>query len=219
MAQLAEQKRENPAGLRQTALRLEYFTVGYNFLEGIFSVGLGILASSVALIGFGLDSGIEVLSALVLLWRLTRKEESNEHAERLERRAVLFVGLSFMVLAIYIGWQAIEKLLNQAQPEASWAGIALTFTSLLVMPWLAFRKKKVAAQIKSRALAADATETMACVWLSVVTLGGLLLNALFGWWWADPVASLGIVFFLVKEGWEGIQVGTGREELDCCADD
>lgn len=205
--------------LRRRALRLEYFTVGYNLLEGIVSVALGLLAGSVALVGFGLDSGVEVLSALVLLWRLTRKEETDEQAERLERRAVLFVGFSFWILAAYIGWEAVSKLVGQERPEASWGGIILAVASLMIMPFLAQQKKKVATQLNSRALAADAVETLACSWLSVVLLGGLLLNAFFGWWWADPVASLGIVLFLLKEGWEGVQVGTGREEIDCCADD
>jgi divalent metal cation (Fe/Co/Zn/Cd) transporter len=136
----------------------------------------------------------------------------------LERRAVLLVGISFVLLAAYISWEAVSKLLSQEQPQVSWSGIGLAALSLVVMPLLAARKKRVALQLNSRALAADATETLTCSWLSAVLLGGLLLNALFGWWWADPVASLGIVLFLLKEGWEGIQVGRGKEALDCCGD-
>lgn len=212
-------KTEDISSLRKRGLRLEYLTVGYNLFEGVGAVGLGLLANSIALVGFGLDSGVEVLSAFVLIWRLTREEETNEQAQKSERRAVLFVGLSFIVLAVYIGWEAVSKLLGGERPEVSWGGIALSIGSLIVMPWLGIQKKKVAAQLESRALAADAVETFSCVGLSAVVLGGLLLNTLFGWWWADPIASLGIVVFLIKEGWEGIQVGTGREELDGCADD
>ncbi len=148
------------ATLQRRALRLEYFTVGYNLLEGIISVGLGIVAGSVALIGFGLDSGVEVLSALVLLWRLTRQAETDEQAERLERRAVLFVGVSFFILAAYVGWQAVDKIISQERPAVSWGGIVLALASVIIMPWLAAQKKKVALIMNSRALLADSTETL-----------------------------------------------------------
>ncbi len=203
--------------LRKRALRLEIFTVGYNLLEGIFSILLGVVAASVALISFGLDSGIEVLAALVLLWRLTRKENDAAHARQLERRAVLLVGISFLVLALYIIWEATSKIIGEAEPQTSWGGILLAVSSLIVMPLLAARKKKVAASLKSWSLASEATQTSLCAYLSAVLLGGLLLNALLGWWWADPLASLVIVALMVKEGWDNIQVGLGRKEGSCCS--
>jgi divalent metal cation (Fe/Co/Zn/Cd) transporter len=202
--------------LHRRAVRLELFTVGYNTLEGIISVLLGLLAGSVALVGFGLDSAVEVLSGLVILWRFTRKERDAEHAERLERRSVLLVGLSFFVLAAYVGWEAVTKVFGQEQAEASWGGIALAILSLLIMPWLARQKKRTAFQLNSRSLSSDATQTSLCAYLSAVLLVGLVLNALFGWWWADPVVSLGIVGWMVKEGWENIEVARGRKEGGCC---
>jgi divalent metal cation (Fe/Co/Zn/Cd) transporter len=206
---------ENTTRLRRQALRLEWFTIGYNVLEGLVALVLGGIASSIALVGFGLDSGVEVLAAVVLLWRLTRKERDEEHAARLERRAVLLVGLSFWVLGTYISWQSIDKLLSGEQPQVSWGGIGLALLSLLVMPWLARQKRKVAVQLDSRALSSESAQTEICAYLSAVLLGGLLLNALFGWWWADPVVSLGIVALMLKEGWENIEVWRGRKECGC----
>jgi divalent metal cation (Fe/Co/Zn/Cd) transporter len=203
--------------LRRKALGLAWFTVVYNFIEGLIAVSLGTVADSIALVGFGLDSGVEVLAALVIVWRFTRIEKDANHAEKLEKRAVLLVGISFFVLAFYIGWQSISKLLVAHEPEASLGGIILAVTSLIVMPVLAAEKRKVAVKLNSRSLASESTQTQMCSYLSAVLLLGLTLNLLFSWWWADPTASLVIVVMMVKEGWENVEVVRGRKEGGCCS--
>ncbi len=198
----------------QKALVCEYFTVGWNVVEGIVAIVAGILAGSIALIGFGLDSYIEVASGLVLIWRL-RKHGFNEASDEevAEKRAVLFVGTTFFLLALYVTYESGRKLLLQERPEESLIGIILAAVSLIVMPVLAAYKKRIAAEINSRALRADALETLACSYLSLTLLVGLGANALFGWWWADPVAALAMVYFLLREGTEAIREGwEGRME-------
>ena len=198
--------REDGAGMRRKALFLEYFTVGWNVLEGVIAITAGVLAGSIALVGFGLDSYIEVASGAVLIWRL-RKHEDEEEEEKAEKRAVLVVGITFLALALYVIYESTKKLILQESPAESLVGILLAIVSLIVMPVLAWQKKKVAAEIHSRALAADTLETLACSYLSFTLLLGLGLNAFLGWWWADPLAALAMVFFLVREGWEAIEEG------------
>lgn len=196
--------------MRQKALYLEYFTVGWNVLEGVIAVTAGILAGSIALVGFGLDSYIEVASAIVLIWRL-RKQGDEEDEEQAEQRAVLVVGVTFVALALYVTYESVTKLIFHEQPAESLIGILLAIVSLIVMPVLAWQKRKVAVQIQSRALAADAVETLACSYLSLALLAGLGLNAWLGWWWTDPLAGLAMVIFLLREGWEAIQEGWGAQ--------
>lgn len=189
----------------QRALLAEYFTVGWNVLEGIIAIAAGIVAGSIALVGFGLDSYIEVASGLVLIWRLRKHGFSDEEEEEAaEKKAVFFVGVTFFLLAIYVTYESGRRLLLQEHPEESLIGIILAIVSLIVMPFLALYKKKIATEINSRALRADALETLACSYLSLTLVVGLGANALFGWWWADPLAALAMVYFLVKEGWEAI---------------
>jgi cation diffusion facilitator family transporter len=197
--------------MRQKALRLEYFTVGWNVLEGVIAITAGILAGSIALVGFGFDSYIEVASGAVLIWRL-RKHEDEEEEEKAEKRAILLVGVTFLALALYVSYESIKKLIVQEPPAESLIGVLLAIVSLIVMPLLAWQKRKVAAQIQSRALAADALETLVCSYLSLTLLVGLGLNAWLGWWWADPLAALVMVFFLVREGWEAIEEGRQAPE-------
>jgi len=195
------------------ALLSEYFTVGWNVIEGVVAIASGVIAGSIALVGFGLDSYIEVASGLVLIWRLRKHgftEEEEEEAA--EKRAVLFVGVTFLLLAVYVIYESGKKLFFQERPEESLIGIILAFLSLIVMPLLAVYKKKIAAEINSRALRADALETLACSYLSLTLLLGLGANALFGWWWADPVAALGMVYFLINEGWEAIEESRSKIE-------
>ncbi len=200
------------------ALGLEYLTVGWNVVEGAIGVTAALAAGSVALLGFGLDSFIECASGLVLVWRLRAEHGARDggaapdHAaiERLDRRAHRLVGVSLFLLAAWVAGHALWSLVRGERPEPSVVGIALTAISLGVMVWLARAKRRAAARLGSRALAADAFQTTACWWLSLVTLGGIGLNALFGWWWADPVAALGMTFFLVREGreaWKGEECG------------
>jgi len=194
--------------------RLEYFTILYNSLEGVIAITAGALAGSIALVGFGFDSVIEVTSGAALLWRLNADADvgRRESAEKITLRVV---GLSFLALALYVAYDSIKSLITQEPPEESVPGIALAVISLLVMPLLARAKRKVAAAIKSGALKADAKQTELCTYLSAILLGGLLLNALFGWWWADPVAALVMVPIIAKEGVEALRGEKCCDEGGC----
>lgn len=186
------------------ALRLEWLTVGWNVVEGLVGVGAALAAGSVALLGFGLDSFVETASGAILIWRLKaeRTAADPEEIERLDHRARRLVGVSLFLLAVYITADAAVSLWRGERPEASPVGIGLTILSLIVMVWLARAKRRTAAKLGSRALEADAIQTTACWWLSLITLAGVGLNTAFGWWWADPTAALGMTVFLVREGGE-----------------
>ncbi|UCD09120.1 MAG: cation diffusion facilitator family transporter [Dehalococcoidales bacterium] len=184
-------------------LYLEYINVTYNILEAIAAIIFGGLSNSIALIGFGLDSIVESLSGLVLIWRLRQHGKiSPELEEKIERRATRFVAVTFFVLGAYIAYESIDKLISSEIPEPSLPGIIIAIVSLLVMPFMAWLKYKTGKQINSRALVADSKETLACAFLSIALLLGLGLNYLFGFWQADPIVGILIVFFLFKEGWE-----------------
>jgi divalent metal cation (Fe/Co/Zn/Cd) transporter len=186
-------------------LRLEYLTVGWNIVEGVIAVGAGVAAGSIALIGFGIDSFVETISGAVLVWRLraeTVGDADEERIEYVERRASRLVGVSFLILAAYVAFEAIRSLAGQERPDASPIGIALTAVSIIVMLWLARTKRETGEALGSRALIADSHQTYACWYLSVTTLIGLSLNATLGLWWADPVAALVIAAFLVREARE-----------------
>lgn len=192
---------------------LEYLTVGWNSLEGVIAIGAGVIAGSVALVGFGLDSVIEVTSGAALLWRLHM--DAPERRERAEQVSLKIVGASFLALAAYVAFDALKSLIARDPPEASYVGIALAALSLVLMPVLARAKRKVAAKINSRALEADSRQTDICAYLSAVLLGGLILNALFGWWWADPVAALVMTPIIAKEGIEALRGETCCDEGAC----
>lgn len=194
----------------RNALRLEYFTIAWNVIEAVVAVGAGWIAGSIALVGFGLDSLIEVTSAAALVWRLRKSGNPDEELEA-ERTALRIVAYTFFALAAYITYQAGSILLRRAAPEESVVGIALAAVSLIVMPWLGFAKKKLARRIGSRALDADGTETLVCSYLSLTLLIGLGANALWGWWWADPLAALAIVAFVVHEGKEALEHSRGED--------
>ena len=194
------------------ALLSEYFTVAWNVLEGIVAIAAGIISGSIALVGFGVDSYIEVASGLFLIWRLRKHGFDDEDEEAAEKKAVFFVGVTFILLALYVIYESVKKLFFHEHPEESLVGIVLAIVSLIVMPLLASYKKKIAAEIRSRALRADALETLACSYLSLTLLLGLAANALFGWWWADPVAGLAMTPLIAWEGWQAL---TGRT---CCDD-
>jgi cation diffusion facilitator family transporter len=194
--------------LEARARRLSYFTVGYNLLEGLASVTAGAMAGSVALVGFGFDSFVESLSGGVLVWRFRERGELSAHErERIERRALKLVGYTFWVLGAYVLFEAGRKLLAGERPESSVAGIVITALSLVVMPLLYWAKRRTAAALESRSLRADAKQTLACVLLSVGVLCGLLLNAMAGWWQADPLIAAGIAFVLFREGRQTIREG------------
>ena len=180
--------------------RLEYFTLGWNLTEAAVAVGAGVFAGSIALIGFGVDSLIESLSGGILLWRL-QWTKTDESRERLAHR---LVGFSFFLLALYVAFEGAKSLLRHEKPETSVVGIVLSIVSLIVMPLLARAKRRVAAKIDSRALYADSRQTDICAYLSAILLGGLLLNVLFGWWWADPTAALCMLPLIFREGMEAV---------------
>lgn len=202
------------ARLLAAALRLEYLTVGWNIVEGLVSIWAALAAGSVALLAFGIDSFVETSSGLVLLWRLAaeRRARDREEIERLDARAHKLVGLSLFALAIWVSFDAAQTLWQREAPAVSPVGIAVTTLSIAVMMWLARAKRRVAAELESRALEADSFQTTACWWLSVVALAGMGLNALLGWWWADPAAALGMTYFLWREGG-----GAWRSERCGCA--
>jgi divalent metal cation (Fe/Co/Zn/Cd) transporter len=192
---------------QQSALRgkrLEYFTIGWNTLEGIVAVVAGASAGSISLVGFGIDSFIEVVSGVTLLWRMS--VDADVHGrERNERLAMKIVGSCFLALAVYIGYESIIGLIRRRVPESSLSGIILAVVALVVMPLLSRAKRRVGIQLGSAAMKADAKQATFCTYLSAILLAGLLLNTAFGIWWADPVAALIMVPIIANEGYEGLQ--------------
>lgn len=189
--------------LYKKGLLLEYFTVGYNVIEAAVSIAFGHIANSIALIGFGLDSVVESLSGMVLIWRLRQHGKiSEKEEEAAERKATKFVALTFFILGLYVLFQSVKKLIIKEIPEPSLPGIIIAFVSLVVMPLLSWQKLRTGHQIQSQALIADSKETLACFFLSGALLLGLGSNYLFGFWQADPAVGLIIVVFLFREGWE-----------------
>jgi divalent metal cation (Fe/Co/Zn/Cd) transporter len=201
---------ERPAAVLR-GRRLEYFTVVWNTLEGLIAVVAGVIAGSISLVGFGIDSFIEVTSGSVLLWRMAVDSDVHRR-ETNEKRALRIVGTCFLLLAAYITHESILDLWSKRAPEHSIAGIVLACVSLIVMPLLSRAKRKVGRALGSAAMHADAKQTEFCTYLSAILLAGLLLNILFGLWWADPVAALIMVPIIAKEGIEGLQ---GRACDEC----
>jgi divalent metal cation (Fe/Co/Zn/Cd) transporter len=191
--------------------RLEYFTIGWNTLEGLVAVIAGAAAGSISLVGFGIDSFIEVTSGSVLLWRMS--VDSDVHLrEANEKRALRFVGACFLLLAAYITYDSIVDLWSKRAPEHSIPGIVLACVSLVVMPLLSRAKRRVGRAMRSAAMHADAKQTEFCTYLSAILLVGLLLNAFLGWWWSDPLAALIMVPVITKEGMDGLR---GKACDDC----
>jgi divalent metal cation (Fe/Co/Zn/Cd) transporter len=188
--------------LHEKALWLSYFTVGYNILEGILSILAGSLAGSIALIGFGLDSFVESLSGSVMIWRFRKSGKiSEEEEEKVERRAARLIGYSFFILGAYVLYESCKKLYIHEVPNPSLLGIIVAIASLIVMPILFYQKYETGKAIGSRGLIADSKETLACVFLSIALLTGLLMNYLYGVWQADPIVGLFTVAFLMREGY------------------
>jgi cation diffusion facilitator family transporter len=200
--------------LHGRALWLEYFTIGWNVIEGVVAIGAGLLAGSVALVGFGVDSAVEVISAVGLLWRLRKAGPEATVAEEsgAERRALYVVAATFFLLAAYITYEALHSLLGREEPDRSTVGLVLSVLSLVIMPALAWWKQRTGHQMGSRALVADAAETWVCSYLSLALLAGVGLHALFGWWWADAVGALAMLPVILWQGWETL--GEAREHHD-----
>lgn len=198
----ADAPRHDP--LIRRALGLLGLTILYNIAEGVIAVWFGAQAGSTSLVAFGLDSGIECAASAVLLWRLAVQMRGADEArmETAEHRARRFIGLTFFALALYVATEAALTLWDRDAPETSPVGIVLTVLSLIVMPLLAALKLRTAQRTGSRALVSEAKETVACAGLSAITLAGLGFNAALGWWWADPVAALAMVPWLIREGME-----------------
>ena len=193
--------------LGRRALLLSYFTVAYNILEGILSILAGGLASSIALIGFGMDSFVESISGGIMIWRFSQTRLSESEERQVEARAVKLVGWSFFVLAAYVLFEAVRKLITREVPEPSLFGIIIAATSLVVMPALFLAKQRTGRKLGSRSLLADSKQTLACTLMSLALLLGLLANRLFGFWQADPVVGLFIGMWLIREGVETLKEG------------
>lgn len=187
---------------------LAYLTIGWNSMEAVAAIVAGALAGSIALVGFGVDSVIEVSSGAIILWRLF----AGDHREKL---ALKLVGISLLALAAYVGFDAVKSLVLKEPPEASYIGIGIAALSLVVMPLLARAKRNVANRLNSRAMMADSKQTDICTYLSGILLGGLLLNAVFGWWWADPVAALVMQPIIAKEGIDALSGKTCCDSSEC----
>lgn len=190
--------------LVRRGLRLNYATITYNLLEAVASLMAGVMAGSVALVCFGIDSVIEVTASGAAQWRL-RADVDHIRRERVERIAVRLIGWSFLALAAYVSFDAVRSLWLREHPERSMIGMVILILSVIVMPALARAKRRVALELGSAALEADATQTSLCAYLSIIALVGVALNALLGWWWCDPAAALVMVPIIAKEGVEGIR--------------
>jgi divalent metal cation (Fe/Co/Zn/Cd) transporter len=191
--------------------QLEYFTIGYNSLEGVTSIVAGLIAGSVSLVGFGLDSVIEVASGVALLWRLQHDLDVSRR-EQVERIALRTVGACLVALALSILYESSSVLIRHVPPERSIAGIVIAAISVVVMPLLARAKRRVARQLGSGAMHADSRQADFCSYLSAILLVGLLLNALLGWWWMDPAAGLVMVPIIAQEGIQGLRA----RAVACC---
>jgi len=197
--------------LHKKALLLSYFTVGYNILEGILSIFAGLLAGSIALVGFGLDSFIESLSGSVMIWRFRKHGKvSKEEEEKVEKKAIRLVAYTFFILGAFVLYESVKKLHFHEIPDPSLFGIIIAIFSIIVMPVLFYMKYQTGKSINSRSLVADSKQTLICVCLSIALLIGLGLNYLYGFWEADPFVGLIIVIILIKEGYS-----TLKEEKLC----
>jgi divalent metal cation (Fe/Co/Zn/Cd) transporter len=221
MTPLTAQRREQ---LGRRARWLAGASVAYNAVEAVVAIAAGAAASSIALVGFGLDSVVEMASGLVIVWQFSHRMPESQ-----ERRALRLIGVSFLALAGYVAVESVRALVAQSPPEASPVGIGLAAVSLLVMPLLASAKQRVGRALGSASVTADSTQTWLCTYLSAVLLGGLVLNATLGWWWADPLVGLLIAGVAAREGlaaWRGEacgctpEVGADGEASACgCPDD
>ena len=210
IAATTSQATDRAAAARRGRL-LQYLTIAWNSAECAVALVAGFLAGSIALVGFGFDSAIEVISSLAALWRL-RWDADEARREAAEKRTVRFIGACFLLLAAYVTYEAGHTLIAQQAPDHTIAGIVLAALSLVVMPILVYLKRRVASQLQSGALEAEARQTRVCAYLSAILLAGLVLNSWLGWWWADPVAGLVMVPLIA---WEGLEAVRGRT---CCDD-
>lgn len=193
-----------PGSLVRRGRLLQYVTIAWNSAEALIAIGAGLVAGSIALVGFGFDSAIEVTSSLAAVWLLSRYQDE-ERREATERITLRVIGVCFLALAAYVLYDALKSLIRREAPDESPVGIVLAALSLIVMPMLVRVKRRVARQLMSGALEAESRQTMICAYLSAILLAGLGLNASLGWWWADPIAGLLMIPLIVREGLEAVR--------------
>lgn len=200
----------------RSGVRIEVFTVIWMVIEAVVSIGAGIIAGSALLTAFGLDSIIELVSGAILLWRLLieAREGDTERVERAEHRAAWIVAISLALLCFYVLGTAIYSLVTHAMPESAPVGIGISIAAVIVMPWLAITKRRIAKRIESGALRGDAASSLTCGYMATTVLVGLALNALFHWWWAEDIAALVFLFWLVQETREALEEARGGKEDD-----
>src|SRR5579884_2139833 len=211
----------SPRSTRKSNLRLgiwiELVTVVWMIVEAGVAISVGFATRSVSLQGFGIDSIVELIAGGILLWRLLveQRGESLEHIEQAERRASWVTAISLFALAIYIIGDSALTFLTRTRPQASWWGVGLAVAAAIIMPLLWQGKLRVARRIGSAALKADAACSVTCAYMSLTLLVGLVFNRVFGWWWADALAALALVYFIVREGWEALEEARSGEICDC----
>jgi divalent metal cation (Fe/Co/Zn/Cd) transporter len=209
----------HPAALR-SAVRLEIFTVAWMLVEAALSLGAGVVAGSILLVAFGLDSVLELVSGGVLLWRLSAEAGGRdvELVESIERTAIRVVAVTLVLLCIYVLASSLYGLAVQSKPESSAVGVGISAAAVIVMPWLALQKRRLAGKLGSDALAGDAAESLTCGYMAGTVLVGVGLNALFGWWWVEDAAALVFLFWLGRETWEAFEEareqGTGASSVE-----
>lgn len=203
----SEDKAERASTVR-TALRVEYFTIAWMIVEAGVAIASGVIARSIALVAFGLDSVIELFAAAVVIWQLKGVADEQEAREKL---ALRLIAVTFFALAAYVTAEAVYDLVVKSKPETSVAGIVLAAAAVIVMPLLFVVKKRLARRLENAALGAEASESLICGMLAAIVLVALGLNAAFGWWWADPVAALVVALFAVREGFEALEDASGAE--------
>ena len=198
----------------RSGVRIEIISVVWMVVEGAVAIGAGIAAGSLLLTAFGIDSVIELVSAAVLLWRLAAEVRGGAHArvERAEHRAVRVVAVCLALLCVYVLVSALYGLVTQSRPDASVPGITIAALAVAIMPWLAVSKRRIAARMDSASLRGDAASSITCAYMAATVLGGLLLNALFHWWWAENVAAFLFLVWLARETWEAVEEARSETE-------
>jgi divalent metal cation (Fe/Co/Zn/Cd) transporter len=223
LTQISE--RTTRAGQVRLGVWIELVTIVWMIIEASVALSVGFATRSVSLQGFGLDSIVELIAGGILLWRLLIEQRggSTERIEVAERRGAFVTAISLFALAVYIVGDSAFAFVTRTQPEASWWGVGLALAAAIIMPLLWQGKLRVAKRIGSAALKADAACSVTCAYMSLTLLAGLLLNRLFGWWWADPLAALALVYFLIQEGREALHAARTGEMCQCdneaCCDD
>jgi divalent metal cation (Fe/Co/Zn/Cd) transporter len=213
--------RANRARLIRRARRLAWLGIAWHGIEAAVAIGAGVVASSVALVGFGADSLVEAVAGFVVLWRFAVSRSTSEQAER---RAQQLIAVSFVGIALYVGMEAVRSLVAGSEPDSSWLGIGLSVVTLATMPALAIAKGRLGDELGSSATKSEGRQNLLCAYLSAALLVGLLANAVLGWWWADPVTALVIAAVAVKEGYEAWQgdsccsAPVAPSDDGCCAD-